>query len=123
MLVRVSFHVSTDEFARIADAALESIPDALRDRMAEDNLLITIQASSDPEHVDEHVLGYYEGGHESAFSAYDFPKRIVLVQRHIERWSSSYQDLVDNVTDTVLHEVAHYFGMSHDDIAQTRLRH
>jgi len=27
------------------------------------------------------------------------------------------------VHDTVLHEVAHYFGMSHTDIDQTRLRH
>jgi predicted Zn-dependent protease with MMP-like domain len=27
------------------------------------------------------------------------------------------------VHDTVLHEVAHYFGMSHRDIEQTRLQH
>jgi predicted Zn-dependent protease with MMP-like domain len=120
----VAYHVSSDEFARIADAALASIPEPLRTRMNEDNLLITVHSGSDPdEHVDERVLGYYEGGSSSTFSPYEYPKRIVLLQRHIERWSSSYAELVEQVTDTVLHEVAHYFGMSHRDISETRLRH
>jgi predicted Zn-dependent protease with MMP-like domain len=47
----------------------------------------------------------------------------VLFQGHIERWCATYAELVDQVHDTVLHEVGHYFGMSHDDIEQTRLRH
>ena len=119
------YHVPPEEFERIAQAALDSIPPPLRARMERDNLLITVQpgAPDDDDDVDERVLGYYEDQSESTFAPYSYPKRIVLLQSHIERWSRSHAELVAQVTDTVLHEVAHYFGMSHDDIRQTRLRH
>ncbi len=123
----MAYSVSTDEFERIAARALESIPDELRARMDADNLMITIQPSASlgdrEKDIDEHVLGFYEGAEESVFSAYAYPKRIVLLQRHIERYCSSEAELVEQVTDTVLHEVAHYFGLDHHDIGQTRLRH
>jgi predicted Zn-dependent protease with MMP-like domain len=123
----VAYHVSADEFERIAADALESIPPALRAQMDADNLLITIQpgATDDDrgEGIDERVLGYFQGSTESTFSATGYPKRIVLLQHHIERWSRTREELVDQVRDTVLHEVAHYFGMDHDDIEKTRLHH
>lgn len=121
------YHVSTDEFERIAAAALDTIPGLLRDRMEADNLMITIQsdASADDRDndIDERVLGFYEGATESTFSLSPYPKRIVLLQHHIENYCSSHRGLVEQVTDTVLHEVAHYFGLDHDDIRETRLGH
>jgi predicted Zn-dependent protease with MMP-like domain len=123
----VPYHVSPDEFEAIAAAALDSIPAPLRARMDADNLMITVQpgASADDrdEDIDEHVLGFYEGSEDSVFSAYSYPKRIVLLQGHIERFSATHAQLVAQVHDTVLHEVAHYFGLSHNDIEQSRLRH
>ena len=121
------YRVSTDEFEGIVSDALDSIAAPLRARMDADNLMITIQqvASDDDrdDDIDEHVLAFYEGDTESTFSAYEYPKRIVLLQRHIENWCTTHAQLVEQVTDTVLHEVAHYFGMSHDDIGETRLQH
>ena len=121
------FHVSTDEFERIVALALDTVVAPLRERMNADNLMIVVQpALTDDDRdndIDEHVLGFYQGGSESTFSAFEYPKRIVLLQRNIENWSATRADLVDQVTDTVLHEVAHYFGMNHRDIEQTRLRH
>jgi len=119
----VPFRVSAEEFERIVAVALESIPAPLRTRMHDDNLMVIVADDERELEVDQHVLGFFEGGSDSAFSAYEYPKRIVLMQGHIERWSSSHADLVEQVTDTVLHEVAHYFGMNHDEIARTRLRH
>jgi predicted Zn-dependent protease with MMP-like domain len=123
----VTYHVSADEFERIAADALESIPPALRARMDDDNLLITIQAEATADDrgrgIDEHVLGYFQGANESTFSASGYPKRIVLLQHHIERWCRTHAELVDQVNDTVLHEVGHYFGMNHADIDKTRLHH
>jgi predicted Zn-dependent protease with MMP-like domain len=123
----VAYHVSADEFERIAAEALESIPAALRSQMDADNLLITIQQDATEDDrgggIDERVLGYFQGSTESTFSATGYPKRIVLLQHHIERWSRTREELVDQVHDTVLHEVAHYFGMNHKHIDQTRLHH
>jgi predicted Zn-dependent protease with MMP-like domain len=123
----VAYHVSADEFERIAAEALESIPPALRVRMDADNLLITIQPDATDDDrgqgIDERVLGYFQGSTESTFSPAGYPKRIVLLQHHIEQWCRTRAELVDQVRDTLLHEVAHYFGMDHDDIEKTRLHH
>ena len=123
----MAYHVSEDEFERIAADALESIPPELRARMDDDNLLITIQPDATEDDrgngIDAHVLGYFQGSTESTFSPAGYPKRIVLLQHHIERWSRTRSELVDQVHDTVLHEVAHYFGMNHDDIEKSRLHH
>lgn len=95
--------------------------------MDADNLMITVQRGATvhdrDNDIDEHVLGFYEGSEDSVFSAYSYPKRIVLLQGHIERFCTTHAELIDQVHDTVLHEVAHYFGMSHADIEQTRLQH
>ena len=111
----------------MAGAALDLIPTALRERMDADNLSITIQAGATvhdrANDIDEHVLGFYEGAADSAFGGSPYPKRIVLLQGHIERFCGSYEELVEQVTDTVLHEVAHYFGLDHDDISDSRLAH
>lgn len=123
----MAYHVSADEFERIAADALESIPPDLRARMDADNLMITIQTDATDDDrgngIDERVLGYFQGSTESTFSPSGYPKRIVLLQHHIERWSRTRAELVEQVHDTVLHEVAHYFGMNHDDIEKTRLQH
>jgi predicted Zn-dependent protease with MMP-like domain len=123
----MAYHVSADDFERIAADALERIPPPLRARMDADNLLITIQPGATDDDraqgIDEHVLGYFQGTSESTFSPSGYPKRIVLLQHHIERWCRTRDELVDQVHDTVLHEVAHYFGMDHFDIERTRLHH
>lgn len=123
----MAYHVTTEEFEEFVQAALDRVEPTLRARMDADNLMIIVQpapSEDDRENgIDEHVLGFYQGGVGSTFSAYEFPKRIVLLQGNIERWCANRTALAEQITDTVLHEVAHYFGMNHRDIGQTRLRH
>jgi predicted Zn-dependent protease with MMP-like domain len=123
----MAYHVSADDFERIAADALDSIPPALRALMDADNLMITIQPDATENDqglgIDRRVLGYFEGATESTFSPSGYPKRIVLLQHHIELWSRTRAELMDQVNDTLLHEVAHYFGMNHEDIETTRLHH
>lgn len=121
------YHVTTEEFEEIVRATLDQVDAPLRTRMDADNLMIIVQAApsdDDRAHgIDERVFGFYQGSSGSTFSAYEFPKRIVLLQGNIERWCANRTELVEQISDTVLHEVAHYFGMNHRDIGQTRLRH
>jgi predicted Zn-dependent protease with MMP-like domain len=123
----VAYHVAAEEFEEIVARALDSVEPSLRARMSDDNLMIVVQADATDDDradgIDEHVLGFYQGSGGSVFSAYEYPKRIVLLQHNLERWCRSREQLVAQVTDTVLHEVAHYFGMDHREIGQTRLRH
>lgn len=64
----MAYHVSADEFERIAADALESIPPALRAQMDADNLMITIQTDATADDrgsgIDERVLGYFQGSTE-----------------------------------------------------------
>jgi predicted Zn-dependent protease with MMP-like domain len=123
----VPYHISTDEFEDLVGAALDGVAAPLRARMNGDNLMIIVQPElTDDDRnngIDDRVLGFYQGSSSSTFSAYEYPKRIVILQASIERWCNDRDELVAQVTDTVLHEVAHYFGMNHRDIGQTRLRH
>src|SRR5438270_9701399 len=107
MLRGVPFRVSTDEFEDLVRLVIGSIAAPLRARMNTDNLMIVIQSEvgetgSDSE-LDERVLGFYEGDNESVFNAYEYPKRIVLLQRHIENVCMTKAELVEQVADTVLH--------------------
>ncbi len=123
----VAYRVSSEEFEAIVAEALDSVETPLRARMSDDNLMIVVQPDATDDDradgIDEHVLGFYQGSSGSVFSPYEYPKRIVLLQHNIEHWCRTREQLVAQVTDTVLHEVAHYFGMNHRDIGQTRLRH
>jgi len=128
------YEVSVEEFEEMVRAALDTIPATLRERMDEDNLMFVVEPGEDPLEPNPRVLGYYQGSGDgpglsaykdyvSPFRSYTLPKRIVILQRHIEHFSRTRDELAAQVQDTVLHEVAHYFGMSHADIAQTGLRH
>ncbi len=123
----MAYHVTTDEFEEIVRATLDRVEAPLRARMDADNLMIIVQRSPSQDDrangIDERVLGFFQGTSGSTFSAYEFPKRIVLLQGNIERWCDNRTELVAQISDTVLHEIAHYFGMDHRDIGQTRLRH
>ena len=125
--LRVPYHVSADEFERLAADALESIPPDLRARMDADNLMITIQPDATEDDRGrgnrQRVLGYFQGTTESTFSQPDIPNESCCSNTTSSGGSRTREELVDQVHDTVLHEVAHYFGMNHNDIDRTRLRH
>lgn len=113
---RMGYSVSLEAFEDLVRAALDTIPAPLRERMEQDNLMIVVEPNQDPLAPNPRVLGYFRTAHE-------FPKRIVILQRHIESFSATAEELAARVEDTVLHEVAHYFGLTHDDIARSRLSH
>ena len=61
----------------------------------------------------QYLLGLYEGvplteRHEDSRI---LPDKITLFQESIEAVSSSDDDIVKEVSETVLHEVAHHFGI------------
>ncbi len=67
------------------------------------------------------LLGYYEGvpltERDSQGPAW-LPDRITVFQEPLEAICSSRRELFDEIQHTIVHEVAHYFGIDEDRIAE-----
>jgi predicted Zn-dependent protease with MMP-like domain len=97
-------------FARLVSRALADVPEAYRERMR--NVEIVIEDQPDPERG-EHLLGLYEGVPLTERRDEPWlPDRISIYRRNIEAMSSSPRVQAKIVRDTVIHEIAHHFGIS-----------
>jgi predicted Zn-dependent protease with MMP-like domain len=91
-----------------APAALDSIPDDFKPYL-ENTIFIIEESSSDG------LMGLYEGA--TALGAGEgMPERITLYKRSHERAAGSMEELVEEVRETILHEVGHHFGMEEDEL-------
>ena len=102
---------SRERFDALVEEAMAGLPDWIQDRL--DNVAIIVEEEPPPDEPD--LLGLYEGIPLTERSADYFgvlPDRIRLFRRTIEEEAEDDEDLVDVVQDTVVHEVAHFFGIS-----------
>lgn len=98
-----------DRFDELVAEALDLIPDELAAAM--DNVVILVE----PRHPDEPaLLGLYEGialtERNSYYSAV-LPDRITIYREALLDFCENEQELVEEVAVTVVHEVAHHFGI------------
>ena len=96
------------QFEAAALDALESIPEEFRPYL--ENTVFVVEESSP-----EGLLGLYEGAGAIA-AGEGLPERITLYKRPHEAAASSMAELVEEVRQTILHEVGHHFGMDEDDL-------
>jgi len=101
-------------FARLVARALDELPAEFRERMR--NIEIVVEDEPSPEQIrgDGELLGLYEGvplTDRGAMEPY-LPDRISIFRGPIERISASPRRQADIVRDTVVHEIAHHFGIS-----------
>ncbi|WP_394276793.1 metallopeptidase family protein [Luteococcus sp.] len=98
-----------DEFEELAAEALEEIPDQLMELV--DNCLLIIE---DANEQDPTILGLYEGiplterGHSCSAV---LPDRIFIYRLPTLRMCQTREQVADEVLTTVVHEVAHFFGI------------
>lgn len=118
--------VSNVEFDRAVSAALQQVPDEFRPYL--DNVLIEVVDRPTPklmreEDVPEDVLGLYvgcpigekllEGGVEALL-----PDRILIFRDNLRDMCESFDELVEEIRITVLHEIGHHFGMDEDQLEE-----
>jgi len=97
-----------EQFEAAAQAAVDSIPDDFKPYL--ENTIFIIEESSP-----EGLMGLYEGA--TALGAGEgMPERITLYKRSHERAASSMEELVEEVRETILHEVGHHFGMEENEL-------
>ncbi len=106
--------MSPEEFEHAVDDALELVPDELLDLM--DNVVILIEDDS-PEGEPE-LLGLYDGvsltdrGADWGFG--ELPDRIFIYRNPTLSMCEDADEVRDEVAVTVVHEIAHHFGIDDD---------
>jgi predicted Zn-dependent protease with MMP-like domain len=104
------FQVSNERFEELAAEAVASLPESLSSRM--DNVAIIVE----DEARGRNLFGLYEGIPltRRGLSNYNgvMPDRITLYQRTICQVCSNEDDVRAQVRKTVIHEIAHHFGIS-----------
>lgn len=106
-------HLGVEEFELLVADALDSIPTALTELM--DNVVVLLEEEA-PED-DPGLLGLYEGVPlvERAVSyAEPVPDTITIFRLPILRMCATRDDVVREVRVTVVHEIAHHFGIDDD---------
>ena len=91
--------------------ALDLIPEALGRHM--DNVWVAVEERS----RGERLLGLYEGiplTEREGYGGMVVPDRITIYRRAICGMCDTEDEVVDAVRTTVIHEVAHHFGIDDD---------
>lgn len=109
--------VSEEEFEALVADALDSIPEALGRRM--ENVAVTVADWPTRRQLAGRrgtLLGLYEGVDLTRRSPLSYvgamPDRITIFKGPITTLAADEGDLAQLVTTTVIHEVAHHFGIS-----------
>lgn len=111
-------------FEQLVREALDSIPEEFQKQM--ENLVVVVENKPGTEtlmrsHVEEGslLLGLYSGVPLTAQGSNPLmlPERITIYQSNIEKICHNDPELIkERVKQTVLHEVAHHFGMGHEEM-------
>jgi predicted Zn-dependent protease with MMP-like domain len=112
----VPLRLPSDEFDALVERALDHIPPQFAKYLAQ--TVVTVDDYPPADFDDPFVLGVYHGvprPHRQA-SGKDDPDTIVVYKRSHEVACRDLAKLEDEVTRTVVHEIAHHFGIDHDDM-------
>ena len=110
-------------FARLVARAMDGLPAEFREQMR--NIEIVVDDEPTPEQMrgGAELLGLYEGvplTDRGAMEPY-LPDRISIFRGPIERMTSSPRRQAEIVRDTVVHEIAHHFGISDERLRELGL--
>lgn len=104
--------LSDAEFDDAVGDALDSIPEELARLIT--NVAVLVEDEPPPEEPD--LLGIYEGTPLTErggwWDAGSLPDRITIFKGPLTRLCADREELLDEIAVTVVHEVAHHFGIS-----------
>jgi predicted Zn-dependent protease with MMP-like domain len=118
--------LSNNEFDRIVKRAIRRIPEEIRRHL--DNILITVQKRPSAEMLEdlgyppgEPLLGIYWGvplNERTLAEPPLYPDTIFIFKEPLEEMCQSKEELDEEIEITVVHEVAHFLGMSEERLAE-----
>jgi predicted Zn-dependent protease with MMP-like domain len=117
--------VSETEFQALVQEALDSVPEPYAQHLA--NVAVVVEEEPSQEVLDEldlesedDLLGLYQGvsiDKESFFQAGgQLPAHNSIYRGPILRFCRTKKEVVQEVRDTVVHEIGHHFGLDDDEM-------
>ncbi|MEL6984943.1 MAG: metallopeptidase family protein [Actinomycetota bacterium] len=103
--------IAQEEFEVLAGEALDQLPDELGRLL--DNVVILVEDA----HPEEDLLGLYEGiplTEREDYGDLALPDRITLYRLALCDYAEDRDHLREEVLITVVHEIAHHFGIDDD---------
>ncbi|CAN5801829.1 metallopeptidase family protein [soil metagenome] len=109
-------------FERIVERAVASLTDEIQNRLDNVEIVVATEPGADPAGEDEDQLfGLYEGiplTERTGSYGMTLPDKITIFQGPLERNFTSPADLYEQIRVTVLHEIAHHFGIDEDRLSE-----
>lgn len=103
-----------DEFEDAVRDGLDLVPPELAAQM--DNVVVLVEDDAPPD--DPELLGLYEGvpltERDHMWAAGSLPDRITIYRNPTLAICETREDVVEEVAITVVHEIAHHFGIDDD---------
>lgn len=103
--------VSRERFEVLVGDALDAVPEPLMAMLS--NVVVLVE--DDPPAGGPVLFGLYEGipltARDSGYAGV-LPDRVTIYRRPVLAYATSHADVVEQVRATVVHEIAHHFGIS-----------
>jgi len=117
--------LSERRFRELVAEALDDLPAEFGELL--DNVVVVVEDEPTAEELRElgmspdegdELLGLYQGTPLDArgFAFDGLPDRVVIYRGPILRISRSRREVIEQVQQTVLHELGHHFGLGEDDL-------
>ncbi len=109
-------------FEEFVKDAVDSLPEEMKKEL--ENIAILVE-DEPPEDWEEEIgqggelLGLYQGVSKKERGFWYgnvLPDCIIIYQKPLERLSATREELRENVRQTVIHEVGHYFGLDEEQL-------
>jgi predicted Zn-dependent protease with MMP-like domain len=123
----LGYRTSRENFARLAELALEELPEEFRKYFTNISIIIEDRPSKEECRKigvgQDDLLGLFQGTEYPQKGGFfdippSLPDEIVLYQKNIEAICSSERELIEEIRLTLVHEVGHYFGLSEEELGK-----
>lgn len=118
--------LSAEEFDKAVHRGIERLPEEIRQNL--DNMMITVRRRPSRSMLGEVglrkgdiLLGLFQGVpliHRSVTSPPLYPDTIYLFQEPLEELCNSIEELEEQIEITLVHEVAHFVGMTEERLVE-----
>ncbi len=106
--------MSSEDFEALVEEALDAIPDELASLVR--NVVVLVEEEPPDDEPDD-LLGMYDGvalTERDSSLIPQLPDRIFIFRGPLLDMCDDEQELIDEIRITVVHEIAHHFGIDDD---------